>query len=88
MRLFASLRTLVRYGLGMTGNRDEAAAAGQGANWLDDVFGRLKALGVGPEGFWRLSLKEWRMLTARPVQAAPLGRGEMERMQALWPDKV
>lgn len=44
MRLFASLRTLVRYGLGMTGNRDEAAAAGQGADWLDEVFGRLKAL--------------------------------------------
>jgi hypothetical protein len=21
-------------------------------------------MGVGPEGFWRLSLKEWRMLTA------------------------
>lgn len=41
MRLFASLRTLVRYGLGMTGNGDEA---GQGADWLDEVFGRLKAL--------------------------------------------
>ena len=32
-------------------------------------------MGVAPEGFWRLSLKEWRMLTAGPVQAAPLGRG-------------
>lgn len=41
MRLFASLRTLIRYGLGMTGNGDEA---GQGADWLDEVFGRLKAL--------------------------------------------
>ena len=35
---------------------------------------------------WRLSLKEWRMLTAGPVQAAPLGRGELERMQEMWPD--
>ncbi|MGN6063359.1 MULTISPECIES: phage tail assembly chaperone [Brevundimonas] len=43
-------------------------------------------MGVGPEGFWRLSLKEWRMLTAGPVQAAPLGRGELERMQEMWPD--
>ena len=41
MGLFASLRTLVRYGLGMTGNGDEA---GQGADWLDEVFDRLKAL--------------------------------------------
>ncbi|WP_447909001.1 hypothetical protein [Brevundimonas bullata] len=41
MRLFASLRTLVRYGLGMTGNGDEAR---QGGDWLDEVFGRLKAL--------------------------------------------
>lgn len=45
-------------------------------------------MGVGPEGFWRLSLKEWRMLTARPVQAAPLGRSQLERMHARWPDKV
>lgn len=43
-------------------------------------------MGVGPEGFWRLSLKEWRMLTAGPVHAAPLGRGELERMQEMWPD--
>ena len=43
-------------------------------------------MGVGPEGFWRLSLKEWRMLTAGPVQAAPLGRGELERMREMWPD--
>ena len=37
----ARLRTLVRYGSVMTGNRDEA---GQGADWLDEVFGRLKTL--------------------------------------------
>lgn len=39
MRLFASLRTLVLYGLGMTGNRDEA-----GASWLDRVFDQLQAV--------------------------------------------
>ena len=43
-------------------------------------------MGVGPEGFGRLSLKEWRMLTTGPVQASPLGRSELERMAALWPD--
>ena len=45
-------------------------------------------MGVGPEGFWRLSLKEWRMLTAGPAQAAPLGRSELERMREMWPDEA
>lgn len=44
------------------------------------------AWGVGPESFWRLSLKEWRMLTARPEGAAPMGRGELEALSARWPD--
>ncbi len=43
-------------------------------------------LGVGPEGFWRLSLREWRMLTDRPTAARPLGRRELERMLEAWPD--
>lgn len=43
-------------------------------------------MGVGPERFWRLSLKEWRMLTAGPAQAAPLERAELERMREMWPD--
>lgn len=44
-------------------------------------------LGGGPEGFWRLSLKEWRMLTARPEAGAPLRRGEMGAMMERWPDE-
>lgn len=43
-------------------------------------------LGVGPEGFWRLSLLEWRMLTERPEGAAPMGREEFARMAETWPD--
>lgn len=43
-------------------------------------------LGVGPEGFWRLSLREWRMLTARPDRGAPMGRAELMRMAERWPD--
>lgn len=42
--------------------------------------------GVTPEAFWRLSLKEWRMLTAPMAGAAPLGRAELERLAAAWPD--
>lgn len=43
-------------------------------------------MGVGPEGFWRLSLKEWRMLTAAGPQAAPMGRAALEQLAARWPD--
>ncbi|MBX9698323.1 MAG: phage tail assembly chaperone [Acetobacteraceae bacterium] len=43
-------------------------------------------LGVGPEGFWRLSLREWRMLTERPGGVAPIGREDLMRMAAAWPD--
>lgn len=44
-------------------------------------------LGVVPEGFWRLSLREWRMLTERPSGAAPMGRMDFERMAEAWPDE-
>jgi uncharacterized phage protein (TIGR02216 family) len=44
------------------------------------------AMGVSPEAFWRLSLKEWRILTAGPEAVAPLGRGDLERMMRAWPD--
>lgn len=42
--------------------------------------------GVTPAAFWRLSLKEWRMLTDRPAGPVPMARGEFERMMAEWPD--
>ncbi|GAA0643676.1 hypothetical protein GCM10009101_15520 [Brevundimonas lenta] len=44
------------------------------------------ALGVQPAAFWRLSLKEWRMLTERPTGAEPMRRCELERMAEAWPD--
>ncbi|WP_370650426.1 phage tail assembly chaperone [Brevundimonas sp.] len=43
-------------------------------------------LGVGPERFWRLSLREWRMLTARPEWPAPMRREDLRRMAERWPD--
>ena len=43
-------------------------------------------LGVGPEAFWRLSLREWRMLVEASASAAPLGRAALERMMEGWPD--
>ena len=43
--------------------------------------------GVGPEGFWRLSLREWRMLMERPDVVGPMGRGVLEQMTERWPDE-
>lgn len=45
------------------------------------------SLGVAPAEFWRLSLKEWRMLTARPSGGEPLGRAALEQMAREWPDE-
>ena len=42
--------------------------------------------GVGPEAFWRLSVREWRLLAETPAALAPLGRREFERMAEAWPD--
>lgn len=42
-------------------------------------------LGVSPEAFWRLSLKEWRWLTGAG-EAAAMTRTEMERLAERWPD--
>ena len=44
-------------------------------------------LGVPPEGFWRLSLREWRMLTERQGGGAPMGREDLMRMTEAWPDE-
>jgi len=43
-------------------------------------------LGVVPDGFWRLSLREWRVLTERPNVETPLGREDLMRMAETWPD--
>ena len=44
------------------------------------------ALGVGPEAFWRLSLKEWRMLTEAECGPGPMGRGRLDELMGRWPD--
>lgn len=52
----------------------------------DEMLRTAARLGVAPEGFWRLSLREWRMLTARPGGGTPMARSEFERMAEAWPD--
>ena len=59
--------------------------AGRRPDWGEMLRAAVR-LGIGPEGFWRLSLREWRMLTERPGGAEPLGRLDFERMAEAWPD--
>lgn len=42
--------------------------------------------GLSPDAFWRLSLKEWRMLAAPRPAAEPMGRDAFERLAEAWPD--
>lgn len=43
-------------------------------------------LGVRPHEFWRLSLREWRMLTERPAGLRPMDRCDFDKMTEAWPD--
>jgi uncharacterized phage protein (TIGR02216 family) len=45
-------------------------------------------LGLTPEAFWRLSLAEWRALTAVPEQDRGLSRSQFDALSALYPDEV
>ncbi len=51
-----------------------------------EMFQAAARMGVLPEAFWRLSLREWRWLTAGLAQARPMARAEFERMAEAWPD--
>jgi uncharacterized phage protein (TIGR02216 family) len=45
-------------------------------------------LGLTPEAFWRLSLAEWRALTAVPDPEPGLTRSQFDALSALYPDEV
>ena len=57
----------------------------KGLEWGEALRAAL-AMGVGPEAFWRLSLKEWRMLVGPATGAAPMSRQELEALSETWPD--
>ena len=44
------------------------------------------SLGLAPEDFWALTLKEWRFLA--PEESAALSRGGLDRLIALYPDEI
>ncbi|WP_312685326.1 phage tail assembly chaperone [Brevundimonas nasdae] len=43
-------------------------------------------IGVTPDAFWRLSLKEWRMLNEAPGGTTPMGRQALKQLMEDWPD--
>ncbi|MBK6023797.1 phage tail assembly chaperone [Brevundimonas nasdae] len=43
-------------------------------------------IGVPPDAFWRLSLKEWRMLNEAPGGTTPMGRQALKQLMEDWPD--
>ena len=49
-----------------------------------DLLRTALALGVQPDAFWRLSVAEWRALTAA---AAPLTRTDLAALIAAHPDE-
>jgi len=52
-----------------------------------EMLRHAAGLGIGPTAFWRLSLREWRLLTARPRGAEAMGRDAFERLAEAWPDE-
>jgi uncharacterized phage protein (TIGR02216 family) len=46
----------------------------------------LHHLRLAPDMFWRLSLPEWRALTASARRTAPLARAEFEDLMSRHPD--
>ena len=55
--------------------------------WPDLLRLGVLRLGLSPDEFWRLSLAEWRALTAAPPQDTPLSRPDLEALLALYPDQ-
>ena len=47
---------------------------------------QAQAMGILPEAFWRLSLREWRMLTESAGGGVRLPRGVFDEMMERWPD--
>lgn len=43
-------------------------------------------MGISPEAFWRLSVREWSMLTA-PATGVAMGRELFDQLAAQWPDE-
>ena len=53
--------------------------------WGERMRIAAERFGIAPEGFWRLSLVEWRALTV--AASAPLSRARLEALVREHPDE-
>ena len=55
--------------------------------WAARLRLAAERFGIGPEGFWRLSLPEWRALTEEDAPAV-LGRSGLKALMEAHPDQT
>lgn len=48
------------------------------------LLGEAARMGIPPDAFWRMSLKEWRLVVS---ENRAMERGELEALLALHPDR-
>ena len=56
-------------------------------DWAALMRHGVLVLGLSPEGFWRLSWREWQMLTGRPAELV-LSRSALDDLMQTFPDKI
>ena len=59
--------------------------SGQGFPWARLLQAALR-LGLAPDAFWKLSLREWRLITATKSEGG-FGKKALSRLLAAFPDK-
>lgn len=55
-------------------------------NWTAMLGLAVDRFDLSPPEFWRMSLREWRMLTG-PGEPAAMKRIDLERLVQQWPDE-
>ncbi len=55
--------------------------------WAEMLRAALR-LGIPPEAFWRLSLREWRWLTAADTQAGRFDCAQLDALIKDYPDET
>lgn len=52
------------------------------------MLAAARGMSLPPEAFWRLSLREWRALSAPLAEVTHMHRAAFEALSRLYPDKM
>ena len=52
-----------------------------------DLLGAAARLGVTPDTFWRMSVREWRLIAAGVSGPIAMARAQLEELTMRFPDK-